>query len=136
MKLTVGDKMMEHNETMTRRNAAVAEISPPPVYTSNAELKLWEMMRNKQLNGFAFIRQVLVEPFIVDFACVELKVIVELDGGPNTEQQYYDLRRTEYLRKRGFVVLRFFNGEVLSSAASVVDTLRTTVATRAREVGH
>lgn len=100
----------------------------------DAQGKLWEMLRNKQLNGFAFIRQVLVEPFIVDFACIELKFIVELDGGPHTEQQYYDRRRSEYLRNQGYLVVRFFNAEVLSSMAKVADTLRQAVEQRSKEV--
>jgi very-short-patch-repair endonuclease len=97
----------------------------------DAQLRLWQVMRNRQLDGFRFVRQVLVEPFIVDFACVELKLIVELDDAPNTEQQYYDLRRTEYLRDKGFIVMRFWRNEILTNMANVVSTLRSGLAQRA-----
>lgn len=93
-----------------------------------AQRRLWEVMRNRQLDGFKFIRQVLVEPFIVDFACIEHKIIVELDGGPNTEQQHYDQRRTEYLRNKGFIVVRFWYNEVLTNMTSVLNTLRAELA--------
>ena len=116
---------MDVNETFTQSGAGITD----------AELKLWELMRDQQLNGFKFIRQVLVEPFIVDFVCVELKFIVELDGGSNTERQYYDLRRTEYLRNRGYLVVRFFNAEVLTGINRVVETLTAAIEQRARETG-
>ena len=90
----------------------------------HAQRRLWEVVRNRQFEGCQFTRQVLVEPFIVDFACIERKFIVELDMAPNTEQQYYDLRRSEYLRNKGFVVVRFFNNEVLTNLPQVVDTMR------------
>jgi very-short-patch-repair endonuclease len=101
--------------------------------TPEAQTRLWEIIRNKQLSGAVFIRQVLIEPFIVDFACIELKLIIELDSGPNTERQCYDLRRTEYLRTLGFEVIRFFYCEVLSSLASVQEKLQTTLEQRAKE---
>lgn len=116
---------MDVNETFTQSGAGITD----------AELKLWELMRDQQLNGFKFIRQVLVEPFIVDFVCVELKFIVELDGGSNTERQYYDLRRTEYLRNRGYLVVRFFNAEVLTGSNRVVETLKTAIEQRVKETG-
>lgn len=89
-----------------------------------AQNRFWEVIRNRQLDGCHFVRQVLIEPFIVDFACIERKFIVELDIAPNTEQQYYDLRRSEYLRGKGFVVVRFFYQEVLTNMPSVVATIR------------
>ena len=85
--------------------------------------RMWEVMRNRQIGGVQFIRQVLIEPFIVDFACVELKFVVELDDSPHSEQQYYDRRRTEYLRERGYIVIRFWNDEVLTNIHSVVSRL-------------
>lgn len=89
-----------------------------------AQRRFWEVVRNRQLDGHHFVRQVLVEPFIVDFACLEANFIVELDMAPNTEQQYYDLRRTEFLRNKGFVVVRFFYREVLTNMPAVIATLR------------
>ncbi|NQZ09729.1 MAG: endonuclease domain-containing protein [Algicola sp.] len=93
-----------------------------------AQRRLWEVMRNRQVEGLSFIRQVLVEPFIVDFACIEKKIIVEIDGVSNTEQQHYDQRRTEYLQSKGFVVVRFWHSEVLTDMPSVVSTLRAELA--------
>ena len=101
-----------------------------PVLQSRVDpqTRLWEAMRNQQLDGFRFIRQVLIEPFIVDFACIEHKFVVELDDSPHSEQQYYDLCRTRYLRERGYTVQRFWYSEVVTNLSGVVARLRVELA--------
>lgn len=95
------------------------------VLSSSAQRCLWEVVKDQQINGLNFIRQVLIEPFIVDFACVERKVIVELDDGRLSQMQYFVSSRTQYLKKRGFIVVRFYNNEVLTNMSTVLSTLRT-----------
>ena len=60
-----------------------------------------------------FVRQFPIDTYIVDFVCLELKLIIELDGGHHMEQIKYDQNRTEQLQKRGFNVIRFWNNDVL-----------------------
>ncbi|MEO6607449.1 MAG: endonuclease domain-containing protein [Aestuariivirga sp.] len=80
-----------------------------------AEVKLWEQLRNRQLEGFKFLRQATIGPYIVDFLCREKKLVVELDGWTHStpEELTYDARRTAYLQNQGYRVLRFDNIEAL-----------------------
>ncbi len=78
------------------------------------EQKLWNILRNRQVLGCKFKRQYPVGNYIVDFACRERKLIIELDGGQHnkTEAIWADKERTIYLQNAGFRVLRFWNDEV------------------------
>ena len=80
-----------------------------------AEARLWEQLRNRQLQGFKFLRQATIGPYIVDFLCRERKLVVELDGWTHStpEELNYDSRRTRYLQNQGYRVLRFDNIEAL-----------------------
>ncbi len=73
--------------------------------------------------GYKFKRQVPIGRYIGDFACIEKRLIVELDGGQHLANQVYDEKRTLELNKRGFRVLRFWNDEVLRQTASVVEAI-------------
>jgi len=72
-----------------------------------AERKLWQALRDKQLNGHRFRRQHPIGKYIADFACIERKVVVELDGGQHQDHVAYDERRTAFLQENGWRVLRF-----------------------------
>ena len=61
-----------------------------------------------------FRRQMVIEPYIVDFTCIEAKLIIELDGGQHLQQLEKDIKRTEYLESLGYTLLRFWNHEYLS----------------------
>jgi very-short-patch-repair endonuclease len=89
---------------------------------TDAEQFLWSKLRRKQLNGYRFRRQHPLGPYIVDFVCLDQKLIVEVDGGQHnlTEQAAKDAQRTSYLKARGFGILRFWNNEVLSNGDGVV----------------
>ena len=78
------------------------------------EQKLWNILRNRQILGFKFKRQFPIGNYIVDFACLETKLIIEVDGGQHntTEAIIYDNDRTRYLQNQGFNVLRFWNNEI------------------------
>jgi very-short-patch-repair endonuclease len=77
------------------------------------ESLLWSMLRSRRFEGFKFRRQHVIGPYIADFCCLNPKVIVELDGGQHAEREAYDKRRTAYLEKKGFKVIRVWNNESL-----------------------
>jgi very-short-patch-repair endonuclease len=86
-----------------------------------AEKRLWEQLRNRKLDGFKFVRQAPIGPYIADFLCRERKLVVELDGWTHStdEEVNHDARRTAFLEKEGYRVIRFDNG----SAAEGMDGL-------------
>jgi very-short-patch-repair endonuclease len=95
------------------------ELRHQPTAAENA---LWRRIRNRQVGGAKFRRQHTVEGFIVDFVCIEQRLILEVDGEiHNTiDQQAYDREREAILEGHGFSIIRFTNDEVLHSTDSVV----------------
>ena len=88
------------------------------------ERKLWKILSAKKLGGYKFRRQQAVGEYIVDFVCMEKKLIVELDGGQHAEiRADHDLGRTYFLEKNGYTVLRFWNNEIFESLEGVADTI-------------
>lgn len=92
------------------------------------EIRLWECLRGKAL-GVKFRRQHIIGDCIADFACLKEMLIVEVDGGYHaaSSQQKADADRDEYLRQKGFRVLRFTNDEVLNEIDKVLDTIRKSI---------
>jgi very-short-patch-repair endonuclease len=88
--------------------------------STDAEDKMWHFIRNRQLNGVKFVRQYIIEPYIVDFVCREKKFIIELDGNQHADAKEYDEERTIYLEAQGYKVLRFWNNDVLNNIDSVM----------------
>jgi very-short-patch-repair endonuclease len=74
---------------------------------TDAERKLWSILRSRQLDGLKFRRQRPFEDYILDFVCLKEKLVVEVDGGQHQEQATEDGRRTKALENAGFYVLRF-----------------------------
>ncbi len=89
---------------------------------TDAELRLWRLLRDRRLSGFKFRRQVPVGPYIVDFLCVGAKLIVEADGSQHAES-LRDKARDAYLESQGWKVLRFWNNEVLQNREGVLETI-------------
>ena len=88
-----------------------------------AEQKLWKHLRHRQLNVYKFRRQHPVGSYIVDFVCLEKRLIIEVDGGQHSEQVDYDLERSAWLEVQGFRVLRFWNNEVLKEIEVVKEVI-------------
>ncbi len=88
---------------------------------TDAELKLWNELRAHRLMGLGFRRQLPVAGYIVDFACPEHKIIVEVDGSDHgrDDQHDYDKRRDGILTSLGWTVLRFWNDDVLRDIDNV-----------------
>jgi DNA polymerase-3 subunit alpha len=90
---------------------------------TDAERVLWHKINKEQL-GVKFRRQHPIDPYIVDFICLEKKLIVELDGGQHNEMQKdYDEQRTAFLQTQGYAVLRYWNNEVLENIDGVLHTI-------------
>lgn len=91
-----------------------------------AEVALWLMIKNKQLDGERFLRQYSIGHFIVDFYCPKHKLAVELDGEVHftDEAEAYDKERTEFLNSVGVRVLRFENFEVFQYPTRTLDEIR------------
>lgn len=87
---------------------------------TDAERILWRALRGRALGGYKFRRQYSIGRFVVDFACVEASLIVEVDGGQHMDQKPNDDRREEFLESRGFRVMRFWNNEVVKEAGPVL----------------
>jgi very-short-patch-repair endonuclease len=102
----------------TRRSRELRNNATP------AERRLWQHIRNRQLSGTRFNRQVPIGPFICDFAARTRKVIIELDGGQHAERIVEDERRTRFLASRGYRVLRFWNNDVLENVEGVLTTIQ------------
>jgi very-short-patch-repair endonuclease len=87
---------------------------------TDVERMLWQTLRQKQVNGHRFRRQHPVGQYIVDFACIERKLVIELDGGQHQERREYDEQRTGFLNERGWRVLRFWNNDVIENLDGVL----------------
>ena len=79
---------------------------------TDAEASLWHHLRNRALMGCKFRRQHPIGPYIVDFACIERKLVIELDGGQHADNAS-DLARTRWIQANGYRVLRFWNNDAL-----------------------
>ena len=92
--------------------------------STEAERALWTIVGNRKIAGCKFRRQVPIDRFFVDFACLDAHVIVELDGGQHADQIDYDAARTEILEAHGWTVLRFWNRQVLENPEGVTMAIR------------
>ena len=91
-----------------------------------AEVALWMMIKNRQVNGERFLRQFSIGHYVIDFYCHKYKLSVELDGaGHFTEEgRKYDQKRTEYLNSVGVTVIRFENLEVFNYPMQVLEEIK------------
>src|SRR4030065_1400269 len=90
---------------------------------TDAERMLWQALREKQLYGHRFRRQHPIGKYIADFACIERKVVIELDGGQHQDNVAYDEQRTAFLQENGWRVLRFWNNDALNNIEGVLFTI-------------
>jgi len=90
------------------------------------EVKLWNIVRRKKFYGYKFKRQVLIGNYIVDFLCPDKSLIVEIDGGQHNEDSELqnDIKRTDYLNKQGYTVIRFWNNDIWDNIDGVCARLK------------
>jgi very-short-patch-repair endonuclease len=100
------------------KSRACAMLAEP----TETEKALWRLLRDRRVASLKWRRQLPLGDFIVDFVCLEYRVIVECDGSQHAESGY-DSERDAWLRSQGFTIVRFWNHEILQERANVVDTI-------------
>jgi very-short-patch-repair endonuclease len=96
---------------------------------TKAEIALWRLIRNRQINNIKFRRQFSIDNYVVDFYAPELKLTIEADGITHFEERNIrkDKKRQGYLEKYGITFLRFKNNDIIESPDYVVDVIRNKV---------
>ena len=99
---------------------------------TEAEKSFWSCVRHRKLEGKRFFRQYSLGPYILDFYCPALRLVVEIDGGHHLEpdNHEYDETRTEYLKDHGIEVVRFSNSEVLTDMCGILGKLKKVILQR------
>ncbi len=90
---------------------------------TEAEQIIWRELRRGKIRGTRFRRQVPIGTYIADFARLQSRLIVELDGSQHRQQTTYDEKRTAFLESQKFRVLRFWNGHVFDELEAVIETI-------------
>jgi very-short-patch-repair endonuclease len=111
LKIHITSQSSVHHAREMRRNS------------TDVERRLWSYLRGRRMGNCKFRRQHPIGPFIVDFCCVERKLVIELDESQHEEERGYDARRSHFLKERGYRVLRFWNGEALTATESVLERI-------------
>lgn len=104
------------------RSVLLARAKAMRLQPTDAERRLWVILRAKRLAGYKFRRQAIIDCYIVDFVNFEHRLVVEADGSQHSESQY-DNRRDAYLKRQGFTVLRFWNNDILSNCDAVAQAI-------------
>jgi very-short-patch-repair endonuclease len=101
-------------------------------HMTKAEIALWSRLRGGAVKGRRFRRQHPIGPYVADFACLPMRLIVEVDGDTHISRgdQRYDASRDAYLRSHGWRVLRFWNGDVFENLDGVVERIYSEVSPR------
>ncbi len=97
--------------------------------STDVERKLWYRLRNRQVHGIKFRRQHPIAGYVLDFACEELKLGIELDGGQHADAaaEAYDKRRSERLLQLGWKILRFWNNDVNDNIEGVLQVITASI---------
>jgi very-short-patch-repair endonuclease len=91
-------------------------------HLTDAEHRLWQILRAHRFAGYKFRRQVPIEFYIADFVCFARRLIVELDGGQHSENAR-DEKRDAYLESQGFRVLRIWNNDLFENEEGVAELI-------------
>jgi|SRR5580704_3412669 very-short-patch-repair endonuclease len=90
--------------------------------STDAERRLWHRLRSRPINGFKFVRQDPIGPYVVDFACREQRLIIEVDGGQHAGSKS-DVVRDQWFADHRFRLLRFWNNDVMSNIEGVLEVI-------------
>src|SRR5271166_1375595 len=104
------------------RSTAIGRARELRSRMTDAERKLWFALRDRRFASFKFRRQAPIGPFIADFICHELRVVIEADGGQHSDSRS-DQRRDDWFARNDFLVLRFWNNDVLSNREGVLTAI-------------
>ena len=105
-------------------------------HQTDAERILWFRLRGRRLADWKFKRQVPIDRFIVDFVCADAKLIIELDGSQHADRTHHDEERTRTLEAMGYLVLRFWNNDVMSNLDGVLEEILNTLNQQSPEPPH
>ena len=103
---------------------------------TDAERTLWFRLRDRRLGGWKFRRQFPVDRFVVDFFCADAHLIVEVDGGQHAVRAEADAQRTKVLEAMGYLVLRYWNNDVMKNIDGVIEDISTTLEHHRSEPPH
>ena len=112
---------MPANRTVSGVRTRRAKL--PSANATSAERRLWRHLRARRLAGCSFQRQEPIGPYIVDFACLKRRLVVEVDGNSHESRVEYDWLRTQYLKRLGYRVVRFSNDRVLLETRAVLRSI-------------
>ena len=90
---------------------------------TEAERRVWQILRSHQMNGYRFRRQVPIGRYIADFVCHEARLIVEIDGGQHDRSSLREAECAGFLQNEGYRILRFWNTEVLANLDGVHEAI-------------
>jgi very-short-patch-repair endonuclease len=90
--------------------------------STDAERRMWSALRDRRLTRYKFRRQHPVGDFILDFACTEFRLVIELDGGQHADDPA-DIRRTAWLEGQGWKVIRLWNNDILTNTDGVLQAI-------------
>jgi len=90
--------------------------------STNAELRLWNKLRARSIDGYKFVRQQPLGHYVVDFVCREKRLIIEVDGGQHANNKQ-DQVRDQWLRQRNYRILRFWNNDIISNLDVVLEVI-------------
>ncbi len=90
---------------------------------STPEKVLWSHLRNGRLDGFKFRRQHTLGPFVADFFCAKIGLVVELDSTYHTDRREHDAARDQWMRERGLTILRFTASELAKNESGVLSEI-------------
>jgi very-short-patch-repair endonuclease len=103
---------------------------------TDAERAIWFRLRDRRLGGWKFRRQFPIDRFVVDFFCADARLIVEVDGGQHAVQAEADAQRTRILEAMGYLVLRYWNNDVMKNIDGVIEDISTTLERHRSEPPH
>src|ERR1700730_12194367 len=90
---------------------------------TQAERRVWQILRSHRMTGYQFRRQVPIGRYIADFVCHEARLIVEIDGGQHDRSSPREAERNGFLENEGYRILRFWNNEILENLDGVHETI-------------
>ena len=90
---------------------------------TEAEKRLWYHLRSAPFEAYKFRRQVPIGNYIADFLSYKQNLIIELDGSQHDQNRSYDAKRTLYLNDRGYIVIRFWNNDVMKNMNGVLESI-------------
>lgn len=109
-----------------RNDQLIANAKELRKNSTDAEKTLWNELRGRRFDNYKFRRQHDIDKYIVDFVCLDKKLIIELDGGQHNEESNlsYDEERTKYLEEKGYAVIRFWNNDINENLEGVLEVIK------------